>query len=381
MHPSHTNWFNTCLERVVPANGGDVGAIALARQIDDQNAALWRPVVLLLTKKGEPIAGSDWLPIATRGNAGDLVVTGEREALVVVTQRRSDCPQPIVDMPYWFSVTWRGRKLKVEEIGRWDDVNLGMCLKGTAMNGGAVWAGSYYPPPVTKPSGYKETRLVLGYSQGHEIPAYRLTEAECVYVSNPVPFGDEVYVLVTARFERIELWAFDRLFNVRKVLEVERSKKTGKQTLGPGRLARCGDGLMMFWCHYTDKVGVKRPRTWQGLIHAASFHPATHAVSEVVPATTDTRVIGATLDVHPLDASLVVTWESRPKRGGGGMRALRCSSLDDLPRDAVVLPEKNAPLFNPQASGSILRSGQTPETSSWAIPMELSSLENAPESP
>jgi hypothetical protein len=84
-------------------------------------------------------------------------------------------------------------------------------------------------------------------------------------------------------------------------------------------------------------------------------------------------VIAATLNVHPLGDAVAVTWESRPKRGGGGMRALRCTRPEDLPRDAMVLPEKNAPLFIPHASGPILRSGRTPESRSWAIEADVPS--------
>lgn len=169
------------------------------------------------------------------------------------------------------------------------------------------------------------------------------------------------------------MWAVDQTLNFRMVAEIER-KRNSKQTLGPARMARCGDLLLMVWGHYTNRVGSKKPRSWQGLLHAASYEPATQTLSEIVDAVADPRVVAATLQVEPVGESIVVTWESRPKRGGGGMRAMRFSSIADLPGEAVVLPEKCSPLFMPYGPRPILRAGRLLESGSWAIPGDLPEL-------
>lgn len=199
MHASHTDWGKTCLEQVVPVNSGKAGAIALAHQLEDATQK-WRPLVLLLSKQGDAIAGSDWLHMETRGNGAGLVVTGARAALVVITERANE--PPIVQVPVWYGVTWRGSRIQVEEIARWSNVSLGLEIDGAAVDGGTFWAGAYCPASTTSPGGYRDTRLLLAQSRGGPPSEPRLTDIECVHVSDPIPFGDEVYLLVTARFER-----------------------------------------------------------------------------------------------------------------------------------------------------------------------------------
>jgi hypothetical protein len=267
MPAGHADWGATLLEHVVPLHDRQSRAIALARQLEEAGH-YWRPLVVLLTKTGDAVAGSDWIPVSTRGNGGCIVATAERSALVVVTERVSVAP--IIDVPMWFVVKWRGSRIGIDEAGRWNDVNLGIEIQGVAVGDGTVWAGACYPASMTKPAGYRDTRLLIAAARREQVPEYRQTDVSCVHVSDPVPCGDEVYVLVTAGFERIELWAFDRSLSVRRVAMLEQ-RKNQRQTLGPARMVRCADSLVMVWGHFADRVGAKKPRTWQGALHAAAY--------------------------------------------------------------------------------------------------------------
>ena len=75
------------------------------------------------------------------GNGAGLAITGNRQALLYITDRESRPTTPRFDVPRWFSVKWRGSKINLREIGRWEDVNLGLDMIGTQTEDGTVWAG------------------------------------------------------------------------------------------------------------------------------------------------------------------------------------------------------------------------------------------------
>lgn len=361
MPGSHTDWSRTCLLNVVPARVGRAGGIAIARQLDAKG--LWKLFLVLLTPEGDAIAGSNWLPVLTQGNGAGLAVTGDRQALLCVTDRESRPATFRFDVAHWYAVKWRGSRISLREVGRWKDVNIGLKLSGMQTEDGSVWVGEYYPEAYTD---HLDTKLVLAKSCGQELPEPHLTDIECSGCSHPVRLGDESYVLLTARYAGVELWAIDRQLNPRKILDVA-TRKYNETILGPARLARCGDSLMMVWGHYRDRVGTKRPQTWEGQLYAASYSPGTQSVSDSVLVSEDSRVVAATIQAQGFGKSVEISWESRPKRGGG-MRAVRVFCLAEMPCEPVALPLKGGPLFLLDERGPILKTSRGPDALSWAVP-------------
>ncbi len=115
--------------------------MALARQLDDRG--LWRLLLVLLTPKGELITGSEWLPIESAGNGAGLVINGDRQGVLYVTKRESREGTARFDIPRWFCVKWRGSKITFREIGRWNDVNLGLKMTGVPTDEVTVLATHY----------------------------------------------------------------------------------------------------------------------------------------------------------------------------------------------------------------------------------------------
>jgi|GEM_PF-7127698 len=371
MSANRSNWDQTQLEHVAPFDGGRDGAIALGRQLDDRG--LWNGLVLRLDSGLAPVAGSDWLPVDLKSNRGWIAVAGDRQALLVVTQRDPESTFPIVETVQWLAVSWRGSRIDVEPLGAWDELQSGNAMRGVQVGDGTVWAGTYYPPGTSSLFDHRETCLFLGRATGLEIPEGWVTDISCVDLSEPIVVGDEVYLLVTNRFERMELWSVDRHLNPRKVADLEQLRGRGRQSLGPGRMARCGDELLMVWGHYIDRVGEKRPRTWQGGLHAASYNAATGTLSPITPLAQDPRVVAATIGLHPLVDSAVVTWESRPKRGGG-MRAARFSAIDELPVKPVALESNGGDILTVLEPGTLVRSYVVPGQESWFRAFDLPEL-------
>ncbi len=361
MSPSHSNWNYTQLEQVVPVDGGKTKAVALAQQLQEAGH-VWRLVVLLLNADGDAIAASDWLPIGERGNASRLIVTGEQSAMVVVTERIS--LSPLNDRAVWFVVQWSGSTIEVCEIGRWSGMKPGLEFDGRAHNGSMIFAGTHYPDSATVPTQFGHSRLFIGRSQDDQLSEFRQSDLEAVHVSGPVWLDGRFFILVTSNtFERVELCAIDAGLSCHKVAELDR-RKNKHPMIGPARMARFGDALIMVWATYQDRVGPKSPRTWQGNLRAASYRLWTETLSPACEVTGDDKVVAATLQVHAPDDSVIVTRESRPKQDGG-MRADQFGALEECHCDPFELPEKSERLFMPWADGPVLRVHRCPESSSW----------------